>query len=253
VSHDWRDDTEVAAARAANRAARKGNDEDTPGNGRTADWRELELVRFAHVKPRLDGRPLVKGLLEREQTSLVFGESGCGKTFFALDQDLHIAAGLDWFGRRVEQGSVVYVAAEAGRWIFNRIAAWRDAHKLDKKDIPFVVLPQAIDLSHPAAGDLQRLIDAIRGAGLGDNLAKVEIDTVSRVLSGGNENAPNDMGMFVSSLDRLRDELHCHVGGVHHSGKDQARGSRGHSLLHCAVDTEVQVIRDPANRSRPRS
>jgi hypothetical protein len=37
---------------------------------------------------------------------------------------------------------------------------------------------------------------------------------VSRVLAGGNENAPDDMGALVRSLDRLRDELHCHVCAV---------------------------------------
>jgi len=31
---------------------------------------------------------------------------------------------------------------------------------------------------------------------------------------------------------------------VHHAGKDAARGSRGHSLLHCAVDTEIEVTRN---------
>ena len=67
---------------------------------------------------------------------------------------------------------------------------------------------------------------------------------VSRVLAGGNENAPDDMGALVRSLDRLRDELHCHVCAVHHTGKDNARGSRGYSLLHCSVDTEIEVTRD---------
>jgi hypothetical protein len=75
-------------------------------------------------------------------------------------------------------------------------------------------------------------------------LALLVIDTVSRVLAGGNENGSDDMGALVRSLDRLRDELRCHVLAVHHSGKDQARGARGHSLLHCAVDTEIEVVRD---------
>jgi hypothetical protein len=76
----------------------------------------------------------------------------------------------------------------------------------------------------------------------------VVIDTVSRALSGGNENAPDDMGAFVHSLDRLRDELHCHPAAVHHFGKETSKGSRGHSLLRCGIDTEVEIIRDPATR-----
>jgi RecA-family ATPase len=49
------------------------------------------------------------------------------------------------------------------------------------------------------------------------------------------------MGALVRSLDRLRDELHCHVCAVHHLGKDATRGSRGHSLLRCAADTEIAL------------
>ena len=40
--------------------------------------REIELIRFADMQPRLDGRPLVNGWLDREQISLLRGEAGCG-------------------------------------------------------------------------------------------------------------------------------------------------------------------------------
>jgi hypothetical protein len=204
------------------------------------DWRELELIRFADMQPRLDGRPLVKGLLDREQISVFYGEPGCGKTFLVLDLALHIAAGLCWFGRKVDQGAVVYVAAEAGRGIFNRVAAWRFQHKFD--DIPFAAVTSPIDLCHPEAGDVDRLIEKIRSEDL-DPLALIAIDTVSRALAGGNENPSNDMGALVLSLDRLRNEFGCHILGVHHCGKDQTRGARGHSLLRGAVDTEIEVVR----------
>jgi hypothetical protein len=52
------------------------------------------------------------------------------------------------------------------------------------------------------------------------------------------------MGALVQSLDKLRDELRGHVAAVHHVGKDASKGGRGHSLLHCAVDTEIEVVRD---------
>jgi hypothetical protein len=213
-------------------------------NGGAEDWRELELIRFRDMQPRLDGRPLVKGFLDREQTSLAWGETGCGKTFLALDLGLHVAAGRDWFSRKVEQGAVVYVAAEAGRSIINRAVAWRTNHGLDGADIPFAAVTSPIDLCHPNARGVETLITAIRDATLGRPLALVIIDTVSRALAGGNENAPGDMGAFVRSLDRLREEFRCHVLAVHHSGKVPSRGARGHSLLRAAVDTEIEVVRD---------
>jgi hypothetical protein len=230
--------------RAEDAAAR---DHKGPANGHAPGRREIELIRFADMQPRLDGRPLVNGWLDREQISLLRGEAGCGKTFLGLDISLHIAAGANWFGHRVgSPGAVVYAAAEAGRGIINRVAAFKLAHPDYGADLPFAAITSSLDLCHAAAGDVERLIAAIRARPNLSPLALLVIDTVSRVLAGGNENGPDDMGALVRSLDRFRDELHCHVMAVHHSGKDQARGARGHSLLHCAVDTEIEVVRDSA-------
>src|SRR4051812_45741669 len=55
-------------------------------------WHDLEIIKFCDAESRLEGRPLVKGILEHEQTSMMVGETGCGKTFLALDLGLHIAA-----------------------------------------------------------------------------------------------------------------------------------------------------------------
>jgi hypothetical protein len=156
-----------------------------------------------------------------------------------------VAAGIDWLGRRVADGAVVYVAAEAGRGIINRVAAFKRAHRYDDDEatIPFAALVTPIDLCHADAGDVDRLVSLICDASLCP-LALIVIDTVSRALAGGNENSPDDMGALVRSLDRIRDDLRCHVAAVHHLGKDSSKGGRGHFLLHCAVDTEIEVVRD---------
>jgi hypothetical protein len=132
---------------------------------------------------------------------------------------------------------VVYVAAEAGRSIGNRIAAFAEAKWDGCSEVAFSVVTSPVDLCHLGrdGGDVERLIAAIGEADV------VVIDTVSRALAGGNENAPDDMGRFVNALDRLREALGATIIAVHHIGKDASRGGRGHSLLHCAVDTEILV------------
>ena len=62
------------------------------------------------------------------------------------------------------------------------------------------------------------------------------IDTLSRALSGGNENSPDDMGNLVKHMDKVRHTLKAHLCVIHHSGKDKAKGARGHSLLRAATD-----------------
>lgn len=210
--------------------------------------RALELVRFTDMQPQLGGRTLVKGILCQEQTSLIVGATQTGKTFLALDMGLHIAAGLAWFGRRVAEGAVVFVAAEAGRSIINRVAAWKYHHGYgEDADISFSAITSPVDLCHPD-GDLDTLVAVIHGAGL-DSIALIVVDTVSRALAGGDENSPGDMGAIVRSLDRLRDEFRCHVAAVHHFGKDQGRGARGHSLLTANLDTVIEVERDEITKT----
>jgi KaiC/GvpD/RAD55 family RecA-like ATPase len=217
-----------------------------PNEPARRELRQIELIRFTDMRPRLDGKPLVKDFLEREQTSLIVGAMQTGKTFLALDLGLHVAAGREWFGRRVSLGAVVYVACEAGRSIINRVAAWKIAHGYEENTaIPFAAVTSPIDLCHADMSDLDRLMATIRAAGF-ERGALIVIDTVSRALAGGDENSPGDMGAIVYSLDRLRDEFHCHASAVHHFGKDTGRGARGHSLLSANLDTVVEVSRDEA-------
>jgi hypothetical protein len=49
------------------------------------------------------------------------------------------------------------------------------------------------------------------------------------------------MGNLVKHLDKIRHTLKTHLCIIHHSGKDLAKGARGHSLLRAAADTELEV------------
>ena len=80
-------------------------------------------------------------------------------------------------------------------------------------------------------------------------VALVVIDTLARAMT-GNENAPEDMGRFVAACGRIREACEGHVLIVHHCGKDQARGARGHSSLRAATDVE---LRGHERRGRPAS
>ena len=93
------------------------------------------------------------------------------------------------------------------------------------------IVPCPIDLLRPN-GDTEELIDLIEEVSRNKgNVKLVIIDTLSRALSGGNENSPDDMGNLVKHLDKIRHTLKTHLCIIHHSGKDRAKGARGHSLL----------------------
>ena len=204
----------------------------------------LPLVYFPNIAANLDAADFVEGLLTEGGMSVTYGESNCGKTFFMTDLALHVAAGMPWNGRAIEMGGVIYCALEGSHGISNRVTAWRKHHQLEGKGLPFAIIPVSINLLDPTA-DTQRLIDAITQAQdeMGMPVRLVVLDTLSRALAGGNENAPDDMGALVSNIDKVRQITKAHVNGVHHSGKDTAKGARGHSLLRAATDTEIEIVR----------
>jgi hypothetical protein len=207
----------------------------------------LPLVYFCDVKPALTGDDFVEGLLIRAAMSVIYGPSNCGKTFLMADLALHVALGWKWWGRDVTQGAVIYCALEGAFGIRNRVAAFALHHGLDGQEIPFAIIPVALNILDPDA-DTDRLIAAIQEAAakLEMPVALVVMDTLSRAIAGGNENSPEDMGRLVANSDKIRQVTGAHIAWVHHSGKDQALGARGHSLLRAATDTEIEISRPDA-------
>jgi hypothetical protein len=205
----------------------------------------LPLEWFEDIQAQADALDFVQGVLTEQGASVVYGESNSGKTFFATDLALCVAASKFWMGRRVEGGPVAYCVLEGGMGFRNRVHAWRSAHGMEDAVIPFVAIPAAINLLDPEA-DTPRLIETIKQAEerAGGSFRLIVIDTLSRAMAGGNENAPEDMGALVRNMDTLRAETGAHVLFIHHSGKDASRGARGHSLLRAAVDTEIEVTAD---------
>jgi hypothetical protein len=203
----------------------------------------LPLLRFDDVTPNLDTADFVEGLLVDGAMSVVYGPSNCGKTFFATDLALHVAAGWTWRGREIEAGGVIYCALEGAHGIRNRVAAFKAHHGI-VGGLPFAIIPVTLNLLDPGA-DTQRLIQTIRmeAERLGLPVRWAIMDTLSRAMAGGNENSPEDMGALVTNGAHIQQATGAHVTWIHHSGKDDARGARGHSLLRAATDTEIEISR----------
>ena len=209
---------------------------------KTLLWREIE--------PDLNRKQLVSGILDHGEFSVWYGEPASGKSFLALDLASHVAIGYDWRGHHVERGGVVYVGAEGGIGLKKRIRALRLHYGLDRTaDVPFALLPQAIDLIQPEG--LATLMNEIRRleTSFSEGVKLVVIDTLARCLS-GDENSSVDMNHFIQAIDRIRETFGAHVLIVHHSGKTQSLGPRGHSALLAAADVCVRVEKSEGGAAR---
>lgn len=205
----------------------------------------LPFFWFNDAEPGLEANDFVEGLLTSTAMSVVYGPSNCGKTFFVLDIALHVAWGRVWRGREVDRGAVVYLSLEGSQGIRNRVVAFRRHHNLGDEQLPFVVMPKPVNLLDGKA-DVAAVIQLVEyvAAKTGLPVRMVIIDTLSRAMAGGNENSPEDMTALIGNCDRIRDATSSHVCIVHHSGKDEAKGARGHTSLRAATDTEIEIKKD---------
>lgn len=184
---------------------------------------------------------LVDGILERETLAMIYGEAGCGKSFFALDLGACVAKGKPWQGLEVHQGGVLYMAGEGRDGLVRRAHAWGIANELE---VPtsLCLSSRAIDLKGPELPEIQQAIEQINL----ENLQMIIVDTLSRHYL-GDENTATDMAGFVQTLDRLKQMYGVTILVVHHSGKDPDRGPRGSSVLRGALDTEIYIKREKDN------
>jgi len=197
--------------------------------------RLLGAIEFAgEIKPVLDRDYLVKGWLDRGAVSVVYGEANVGKSFWAIDLAHHVNRGEWWNGCKVRGGQVLYVAAEGGAMLSNRLAA---------RQARFCVLRQPVQLKRQN-GDAGNLAAAAgKVAEMHGPFSLIIFDTLARVMGGADENAAQDIEGLMGQADILRAHTGAHVMFIHHSGKDVARGARGHSSLRAAVDTEIELTK----------
>jgi RecA-family ATPase len=196
------------------------------------------------LRAQLDRPYVVKGWLDQGAVSVVYGDANVGKTFWAIDLAHHVWEGIAWGGSRVNQGGVLYVAAEGGAMFQNRMVA---------RKARFWVLPGQLILTgrNPDAPHLAEMVAHL--AATQGPYRLIIFDTLARVMGGADENSAPDIAALMRSIDHIRNVTGAHCMLIHHSGKDAAKGARGHSSLRAAVDTEIVLTKDDDGTRKARA
>ena len=181
----------------------------------------------------------VRGVLPAVGLAALYGPSASGKSFLALDMAVAIAEGESWFGCRVHQSLVLYLALEGEGGFKLRAAAW-EAHTGRALPDGLRMVMQGFTLTAPQdVADLAAVIPAG---------TVVFIDTLNRAAPTADENSSKDMGEILQAAKALQAKTAGLVVLVHHTGKDATKGLRGHSSLFAALDAAVEVSRDGDKR-----
>ena len=184
---------------------------------------------------------LIEGVIPQAAVVVLFGDSGSGKSFIALDMAAAIARGVPWRGLEVKQGGVGYVVAEGQGGFQTRLRAYRKHHGTKVGDMGFcVAAPNLLEVK-----DVRRLVNGMRKRG---PMSLVILDTFAQVTAGANENSGEDMGVALKNCKTIHQVTGATVLLIHHSGKDASRGARGWSGLRAAADAELEVLRADQDR-----
>lgn len=184
---------------------------------------------------------LVEDIVPLGEITLVYGDSGTGKSFDMFDMGMAVARGQTFNGRNVEPGLVVYVAAEAGKGFAKRKIAYAIQHQLEPAEpLPFYLCTKRPNFFLDD-NDAIALIAEIKAVAKTYNvpLRLIVIDTLSALAPGMNENASQDVSMVRRRLVMLQDEFEAAIVLVHHKPKGGST-PRGHGSLTADFETTIE-------------
>jgi RecA-family ATPase len=219
----------ISFAKATKQAEQSSQDE------RITIGRDGKAVFSRHSRRDIQSIPrqefLLKHLLHVKAVSMIFGESGTGKTFWALHLATCVALGLDWFGKRVKAGRVLYIYAEGQSQLNDRLMAWEQHYGRVVENIDF--LPFEVHLVNEQATLLATIDD------MPEKPVLLVIDTYSNCTIGLSQNEQEDVAQALAVAHRIKRIYGCHVMLIHHTNKsDQFNGSQAFKNH---VDTMIEI------------
>nr|WP_301953281.1 AAA family ATPase [Pseudomonas aeruginosa] len=171
----------------------------------------------------------IKGVFPIEGLAVVYGASTAGKSFLSLEMAASIGDGLPFFEHATKPAAVLYVGLEGEGGYRGRVVAWQRHHGRAIPDsVRFLLQPFRLT-------DPQDVADLAAVCPPG---CVVFIDTLNRAAPGMDENSSRDMGAVIEGAKTLQRLIGGLVVLVAHTGKDSAKGLRGHSSLFAALDGE---------------
>lgn len=178
---------------------------------------------------------LIKNYLEEQSISLLYGSSGGGKSFLALDWACCVATGKAWHNHKIKQGKVLYIAGEGRSGLAGRLKAWQIHHQMAVPAENLIISKSSFNID--TAEDVLKITDALPNT----QFSLVIIDTLNRNFT-GDENLARDIRNYIKGCEYLRNHFQACILTVHHSGLTSDKRPRGSSALYAAMDSSYQLV-----------
>ena len=206
---------------------------------------------------------IVEGIATADGITVLVSESGAGKTFVMMDLAAHVSSGIPWYGRQVEQGSVVYLVFEGA--IGRRLRALSEIGGHPCKHVHVIVAADPLSPRVTRDGedrsigetDATAAIEAlsIELAASGEpTIALVMIDTVRASMT-GSEDSSEHVAAYLRAMRRIMTRVPGAAGMLaHHAGwqdgESPRKRERGSSSWRGNVDHTLYLERGEYDRER---
>lgn len=197
-------------------------DADTSRAGES-DYRTWYIIPASDLKNLPPIEWIVEGEIPARGITVLFGPSGSGKSFIALDYALRVA----------QTDPVLYMVGEGEYGYQQRVAAWTKHHNLTEGKL-YMVIGAVQFLEDNDFTAFQDAVSAIRPR-------LVIVDTLARSMIGSDENSTRDMGMFMQACEDIKRRQDTAIMLVHHTNKG-GQLERGSSALRGASDSMIKVF-----------
>lgn len=180
------------------------------------------IIHASELKhqPRIDW--IIQGEIPEQGLTVIYGESGVGKSFIGVDYALRVA----------QTRRVLYVPTEGESGYTKRIEAWCAHHHLSYGECYFMIGDVSLfdkPTFESMLEDVKRLAPAM-----------TVMDTLAMAAAGMDENSARDMGLVLKACRRIITEAQSAVVLVHHTN---AGGmiERGSKTLRGNADSMIRV------------
>ncbi len=161
-----------------------------------------------------------------------------GKSFFSLDIAIKVALGAQWHNRETKQGKVAYICGESPGGFRKRLRAYAHHFRIKLSDLhdSLFIVENMPDLRQ--ATDVAELRAQLRA------LSPLEARLCRHIVEGSSGSQREHRRGYGVGIQTMRDYPPGNRSAVvliHHSGKNQDKGSRGWSGMRGHIDTEIEI------------
>ena len=196
---------------------------------------------------------LVENIIGAGDLGMIYGASGCGKTFVVIDLIGAMITGEPFANRfnPIRKLNVGYCAGEGVGGLPARFRAMIKMRNINENDVDnfyaWDLVPQLhVDRNgNRLGGNINQFVESyarLQGEGKRKQLDVLFIDTKHSASVGAGENDSGEQGVVIESCKKAAEKLGCAVIMVHHTGKN-GDDERGSSAQRGAMDTMILIKR----------